>query len=76
MELLKAIKRMNKLDEDINKLDNWFNHLQVNEKPVTGKEWVKLKRAIGGVIDDLATERNELEEKITAVTDGLEIDHK
>lgn len=76
MELLKAIDRMNKLGSDITKLDNWFSHLQVNEKPVTGREWLKLKKAIDGVIGDLAEERNELEEKVTKAAEGIEIEHK
>lgn len=76
MELLKAIKRMNKLDADMNTLHNWLGHLTMNEKPVVGREWVKLKQAIDGVIDEIAEERNELEEKITKATDGLEIEHK
>lgn len=76
MELLKAIGRMNKLDSDISSLDKWFSNLQVNEKPVTGREWLKLKRAIDNVIGDLAEERNELEEKVVIAVEGIEIECK
>lgn len=76
MELLKAIARMNKLDSDITKLGNWISQLQMNEKPVSGREWIKLKKAIDGVIDDIAEERNELEEKVSKAVEGVEIDHK
>ena len=74
MELLKAIEKLNKLNSDIDKLDEWLSHLQINDKPATGRTWIKLKRAIDTVIEDLATERDELEDKITKATEGIEID--
>lgn len=76
MELLKAFERMSKLDSDVKKLDEWVAHLQFNNKPVTGREWVRLRKAIEGVIGDLAEERNELEDKLTVATVGIEINHK
>lgn len=76
MKLLRAIERLNKLDSDITKLDHWLSHLQFNEKPVTGKEWHKLKSAISAVIDDIAEERDVLEEKVLVVVKDLEIEDK
>lgn len=67
MELLEAIKRFNQLDSDVQKLEEWLGRLSYTEKPVTGRTWLKLKKAIDNVIGDIAEERNALEEQFKSI---------
>ncbi|MEB5480883.1 hypothetical protein P8825_15060 [Shouchella clausii] len=73
MEVMEAAERAFKLNSDIEKLSEWVAHLNFNDKPITGMEWLKLQRAIELVIGDLAEERNVLEEEIKRSTAGIEI---
>lgn len=76
MELLKAIKRKNRIDDEADKLEKWLNHTAFSDnKPVHGLTWVKVEKAITQVIDELLEESQVLEEKINLVAQGLEIDH-
>lgn len=73
MQLLDAIKKLNKLDSDIEKLGNWFADLNVNSKPITGKSWIIIKKSIDNAIDEIVEERNALEEKVVKATEGIRI---
>lgn len=74
MELLSAINRMNKLSADIESISEWLADVQFNSKPVTGRSWVQVSRAINEVIGDLADERDVLEEKIKLAVTGIVIE--
>ena len=76
MELLKAIDRLNKLNKDIASLEDWIAETQFKTKPVTGRSWIKVEKALKEAVYDLCDERDELEEKIKEATVGIEIDCK
>jgi uncharacterized protein YdcH (DUF465 family) len=77
LDLLEAVKRLNNLRDDVDKLDNWIAELHFGDKekrkPVSGQSWFKVERAIKDVIGDILDEHEELEEKIKKATEGIEI---
>jgi hypothetical protein len=76
VELLNAITKLNKLNQDIEKIEEWLLEVEHGEnktKPVRGANWYKLKTAINGVVEDLQEEATILERIIKEVADGLEV---
>lgn len=74
LDVLKAIRRMNKLNSDVESLTEWLATVQFNSKPVNGRSWVQVSRAINEVIGDLAEERDVLAEKINSAVAGIIIE--
>ncbi|GIN08708.1 hypothetical protein J1TS1_28530 [Shouchella clausii] len=73
MDVMEAAERVFKLNSDIEKLSEWVAHLNFNDKPITGMEWLKLQRAIERVTAELVEERNALEEEVKQSTKGIKI---
>ena len=74
MEAIKAIEKLNKMKQERRNLELWLNEVDMNNKPVNGVRWRKLKKIIELFEEDMIEEIRSLENKINEKLGEIEID--
>ncbi|AOH54453.1 hypothetical protein ABE28_008820 [Peribacillus muralis] len=74
MEAIKAIEKLNWMKQEQINLDLWLSDLEINNKPVNGVHWRRLKKTIEVFEEDLIGEIRSLEYKIHQKLGDIEID--
>lgn len=77
MDVLSAVKKLNSLEDEANKIENWVAELSFGDKdkrkPINGLYWFRIEKAIKGVMYEIMEEHMVLEEKIKRETADIEI---
>jgi hypothetical protein len=74
LNAFKAIEKLNWKIEELKKLDEWIVDLDVNNRPIDGIHWRKLRVVLKNFADEMQEEIVEMETKIENSIGEIEID--
>lgn len=67
MEVIQAVRKLSRLEENIDKLDKWLLEVEhgkgENQKPFNGAYWRKIRSSILNAMEEMQDESNTLETK-------------